>query len=95
MASTKFIFLQRNPEEIAASGWWTNHNKKSLVAKIKFFYYMQDEFAEENPDSCLRLDYSELTQASSVELACRIGDFLHIKPNHEGVLAALKEKLTH
>lgn len=88
----RLIFLTRDPEETANSGWWRNHDKAELLARLARAHAAFETYAATHAD-CFALHYSAF--AGGPEALRPLFDFLGETMDEAVVTEVLKRRLMH
>jgi hypothetical protein len=56
-APALLVLNRRDPAAVAASGWWRNYPRESLIAEIERFDTLAAAYAARHPDATITLDY--------------------------------------
>lgn len=92
---TRFVFLQRRPEDIAKSGWWQNEDREQSISKLIAFHSLQDSFAANNKEACLTIQFQNLTIDNAEQLCESLSTFFGTTVSIEDTVNCLRDRLHH
>lgn len=88
----RFLFLTRDPAEVADSSWWRGHDKAVLLPKLNRANAEFESYAASHP-GCFHLDYA--TYAHGAEALRPLYAFLGEPMDPVQVQSVLDQRLTH